>query len=323
LSQLTATDKFFDNTRLSAYKDCPRKYFIRHVLDWSGDGVALPLAFGLSWHSAMDVVWQHYHQCTPQELVQLAMAKFYETWESEGLPIELDVEQTERFTPRTPSVAAEMIYGYITKRKNILEGAKLLAVEQPFAVPLPGTERTWYIGKLDKVVQMENLTIIEHKTTTSYKKDGGFQTAYIEGWYSDSQVKGYQFGGGLYFPGLTQVWVDAALVHKTVHDAFKFVPVAHNSELLKEWIGDAKGWVNRIEQDTEAYKAAGGRLVEGVFPKNENSCMGKFGACGFLNICRTTPRPELLDAPPEGYKEEKWSPFETLGLDKLIEGAKV
>jgi len=316
------TDSFYDNTMLSTYKECPRRYFMRHVLNWRGDGVALPLVFGLSWHSAMDVVWQHYGKVPTQELVQLAMASFLETWEGEGLPTEMTVEQIERFAPRTPSIAAEMLHQYIEKRANIL-GGKLIAIEQPFAVPIPGTEHTWYIGRLDKVTQLEGITAIEHKTTTAYKKDGGFQYNYIQGWYSDSQVKGYQFGGGLYFPGLTQVWVDAALVHKTVHDAFRFVPVAHNSELLKEWIDDTREWINRVELDTQAYKAAGGRLAPGVFPKNEQSCMGKYGPCSFLDICVTTPRPELLDAPPERYKEEKWQPFETLGLSKLIEGAKV
>lgn len=321
---IQTTDSFYDNTMLSSYKDCPRKFFLRHVLDWRSEGVAIPLVFGLSWHAAMDVIWQHYKQVPDKnELVQLAMAKFLETWESENMPIELSIEQIEKFSPRTPGVAAEMLHKYIEKRANILDSAQLLAVEQPFAVPLPGTEHTWYIGKLDKVVQMQNLTIIEHKTTTSYKKDGGFQTSYIEGWYSDSQVKGYQFGGGLYFPGLTQVWVDAALVHKQVHDAFRFVPVAHNFDLLQEWVGDTREWVKRVELDTQAYKTAGGRLSEGVFPKNENSCMGKYGPCSFLKICVTTPRPELLDAPPEGYMEEHWAPFEILGLSKLIEEAKI
>lgn len=316
---IASTDSFFDNTMLSGYKECPRKYFLRHILNWRSAGVATPLVFGLSWHSAMDIVWQLHNKVNDtNELVMLAMAKFLETWEGEGLPAQLDLEQTEKFAPRTPSIAAEMLHGYITKRATILSSAELVACEQPFAVPLPNTEHTWYIGRLDKVIKTEQILALEHKTTTAYKKDGGFQTSYIEGWYSDSQVKGYQFGGGLYYPGLTQVWIDAALVHKQRHDEFRFVPVAHQFPLLEEFLADTKEWVNRIELDTQAYKAAGGRLAPGVFPKNEQSCHGKFGPCSFLNICRTTPRPELLDSVPEGYKEESWSPFETLGLSELI-----
>lgn len=324
MTQLSASDKFYDNTMLSGYKKCPRMYFLRHVLDWRSEGVATPLVFGLSWHSAMDVVWQHYKQVpNVNELVQLAMAKFLETWEGEGLPVEMDIETMEKYSPRLPTIAAEMLHQYITKRSALLGSCELVAVEQPFAVPLPGTEHTWYIGRLDKVIKTDQMLAIEHKTTTEYKKDGGFKTHYVEGWYSDSQVKGYQFGGGLFYPGLTQVWVDSALVHKQVHDAFRFIPVAHQFPLLEEWITDTKEWVRRVETDTQAYKDAGGRLAPGVFPKNEEQCMGKFGPCSFLSICRTTARPELLDGPPQGYMEEKWQPFETLGLSKLIEGAKL
>lgn len=308
---------YYDNTMLSSYKECPRRYFLRHVLTWRSEGTALPLVFGLAWHSAMDVVWQYFGKLSNRDLAGAGAAKFLETWEAEGLPADLSVEQTEQYNPRTPSVALEMLIKYIDKRLDILTNATLLSCEQPFAVPLPGTENTWVIGRLDKVIQYNGqLLVLEHKTTTEYKKDGGFKTAYVEGWYTDSQIKGYQFGGALFFPGLTQVWVDAALVHKTVHDAFRLIPVAHQIPLLQEWVEDTREWVWRIQQDQAKYDAAGG-LGPGVFPKNEQSCMGKFGPCPFLNICRTTSRPDKLDSVPQGYKEERWEPFSILGLDKL------
>ena len=95
-------------------------------------------------------------------------------------------------------------------------------------------------------------------------------------------MKGYQFGGGLYFPGLTQVWVDAALVHKTVHNAFKFIPVAHPVPMLTEWLNDTREWIERLQRDVAKFKLVG-KLAAGVFPKNENSCVGKFGPCPFIN----------------------------------------
>jgi len=282
---------------------------LRHELGWRAQGTALPLVFGLSWHSGMDVVWQFARRMEHGELARAALAAFLETWESEGLPAELDLEQIDQYAPRTPAIAHEMYRNYIDAKWPILREAQLLATEQPFAVPLPGTTDVWYIGRLDKVIDYNGQKlVIEHKTTTEYKKEGGFKSLYIEGWYSDSQVKGYQFGGGLFFPGLSQVWVDAALVHKTVHNAFRFVPVAHQQPLLEEWLKDTRDWVARIARDQE----------RNYFPKNEQACIGKFGACSFLNICRTTSNPEELQEPPSGYVMEKWEPFETLGLQKLI-----
>lgn len=302
--------QFYDNTIVSGYKGCPRYYQLRHKLHWRREGVATSLAFGLSWHSGMDKVWEYAKQAPKKDLVQLGLAGFLETWEAEGLPPQPTMEQAEELGPRVPATAHEMLHKYIEDRWAILQEAELLASEQPFAVPLPSTANTWYIGRLDKVIQHHQLVALEHKTTTEYKKDGGFKTTYLESWNSDSQVKGYEYGGQLFFPGLVQVWVDAALVHKTVHDKFKFIPVGHHPDMLQEWVVDTRDWIHRIEQDNE----------RSYFPKNENSCVGKYGACQFLDICRTTPDPRTLQEVPAGYVVEKWLPFEVLGLNKLIQG---
>lgn len=316
---MKASDKFRDNTQLSSYKDCPRKWFLRHYLHWRSEGTSLPLCFGLSWHDAMDVVWQHARRIPRADLPDLAYARWCESWEEQGLPVEMDLGEIERYSPRTPAIAREMLHAYIDERWTFLQGIELIAVEQPFAVPMPGLDNTWYCGKLDKVFKHQSDPYIgEHKSTTEYKKDGGFKTSYLEGWFSDSQVKGYEFGGSLFYPGLSNVWVDAALVHKTVR-AFRFIPVAHQFPLIQEWVRDTSEWIRRLELETLEFERIG-ELPGGLFPKNENSCMGKYGPCTFLDICRTTPDPTKLTEPPAGYIVEKWEPFDILGLSKLLEG---
>lgn len=112
------------------------------------------------------------------------------------------------------------------------------------------------------------------------------------------------------------MWVDAALVHKKIHDTFKFIPVAHNLELLSEWLNNTKTWVSRVSESKRQQKA--GIPVHLCFPKNEDSCFGKFGQCEYLDICRTCPDPTKLDGPPQGYHVEVWEPFDLLKLDKLV-----
>ena len=307
---LARNSSYRDNTMLSCYKDCPQKFYLRHKRDWRREGTGLALVFGSSWHVAMDVVWTFAKQVPHAELRDLAYAAFMEEWIAGGLPAELTIEQLDQFKTRTPGIAREMLHNYILDRWKILQNCELLACEQPFAVPLPGTN-TWYIGRLDKVIKLNGeKLIVEHKTTAIYQKDGGFQHNYLMSWHNDSQVKGYQFAGSLYFPGLSQVWVDAALAHKTVHDAFRFIPIQHNFEMLREWTRDTAEWVARVEGD----------LAKDNFPKNENNCMGKYGACSYLDICRTTAQPSTLTEPPEGFIVEKWEPFDILKLDELIQG---
>jgi hypothetical protein len=265
----------------------------------------MPLIFGSCWHSAMDTVWGNANSFNQTDLRKFATLKFLEKWEEEGMSAELTLEDIEKLEARTPSVAEEMLAHYIEQRWQILTHCEVVAIEQPFAVPLPGLTDTWYVGKLDKVIKYNGQTlIIEHKTTSDYKVDGGFKTAYIESWDSHGQIKGYEYGGSLYY-GADQVWVDAALVHKKVHDKFRFIPVSHQRGMLDEWITGTVDWITKIESDK-------------LFSKNEESCFRKFGPCEFLDICRHCPEPKNLEGVPEGYKVEPWSPFETLGLDKLI-----
>lgn len=315
--------RYFDNTILKDYKQCPRLYYLRHIKGWRREGTSPALAFGLAWHSAMDVVWQQFGKVNDDLLLESAAAAFDTCWTDQGMPRDLDLAELERLSPRTPLVAREMLRGYLEARRHILEHMTLVACEQPFAVPLPADKLpspAWYAGRLDKVFDFNGMRLVdEHKTTTEYKIDGGFKTQYLESWYLDSQIMGYLYGGALFFEGLEQVWVDAALVHKKVHNAFKFIPVAHQWAMLEQWIEDTCEWVRRIFDDEDKFVTNFG-LGEGIFPKQTESCFHKFGACQMLDICRTCADPSKLEEPPLGYVKEPWEPFNILKLDKLLEG---
>lgn len=312
--------KCYDNTRISGWKECPRAYFIRHELHWRATGTSNALVFGLSWHEGQDVIWQGAQKgASREELVDVAMVAFLNKWEESGLPTNLSIEQAAQYAPRTPEIAQEMYWNYIEEREKILYNCKLLAAEQPFAVPMPGHEDVWYIGRLDKAIEYNgNRLVIEHKTTTAYATATQFRADYIESWYSSPQVKGYEFGGHLTYGQLDGVWVDAALVHKKVHDAFRFVPVSHKFNLLEEWVNDTSRWVSIINKEVDTYRNEG-KLIPGLFPKNEDSCYGKYGTCPFLDICRASSDPTEYDEPPPGYVKEVWEPFSVLGLDKMLE----
>jgi len=318
MTDFTAQSRYYDNSRLADYKECPRKYFIRHMMGWTRDGNAVFLNFGSAWHDSMDVVWKHAKSFPKDELLKMAMLQFNLTWTDAGMPDMEDFQGNEMYSPRTPGIAGEMLHNYIAERSKMLAECTVLSIEQPFAIPLPHLDNIWYVGRLDKVVEYGIQTLIlEHKTTTAYATAGNFRSDWVEIWYSSPQCKGYQFGGSLFYPKLDGVWVDGALVHKKIHDAFKFIPVNHHVDLLAEWVGYTNNWVQRVAGEEEAYKEAG-VLKPGMFPKNEDSCFGKYGTCQFLDICRTVADPTSLPEPPPGFKHEPWEPYSLLGLDKLI-----
>lgn len=326
----TKKSQYHDNTEISTYKECPRKYFIRHVLGWTvsmgndetgnvDKRKAPALVFGSCWHAGMDAVWGAGLNATPEERLELAIDAFKKEWEENNYEYNLSLDEAAALGARNPGVASEMYYNYIDQRGRMLAETNVLGIEQPIAMPFPGLDDTWYVGKLDKVVDYHGIHILEHKTTTLYRINGNFDADYIESWNAASQVKGYQMVGSLYYPDLQDVWVDCSLVHKKVHDAFRFVPVSHSWHLLEEWITDTRKWISCMTEERQQWEKNGRVLKDGNFRRNEDQCYGKYGKCPFLAICSTISDPSILKEPPVGYVEERWEPFDVLKLEKLIE----
>lgn len=315
--------RYYDNTRISEARTCLRKFYLRHRKDWVREGLAKPLIFGLAWHEAMDVVWKlAKSEHSDTELHEIAMAAFHNKWVEEGGPswdiMTPDMQQD--WTPRTPGVGAEMLHHYIKLRRPQIRGYELIGAEVPFAVPLdPNDPELFFIGRFDKVFkdQYGNIIVGEHKTTTAYSVKETFRPDYIASWSPASQIDGYLFAAHMmYGDKVKSVWVDAALVHKTVHNGFKFIPVNRGVAHIKAWLYETLFWVKMIEGEDERFA----QLTQNeeylpAYPKNTGSCSGWSG-CTFRDICTMVPNPAVADLPP-GFKKEHWEPFDVLNIEEL------
>lgn len=316
--------RYFDNTRLKSFRSCPRKYYFRHIRHWVSDEKALPLTFGLCWHEAVDTVWRLASTNWPDDkIVKTAMAAFLSKWEEEGMTPwqDISLEDEKQMNPRTPGVAAEMLNEYVKVRRPFIQKKELLEVELPFAVPV-GRENEMYVGRMDKVFRDPDVGIIvgEHKTTTSYKKGGPFRSDYIESWSPESQIDGYLHAAHMmYGKEARYVYVDAALVHKEVHDGFKFIPINRQLSQLDAWLWETHYIMEEIAHNRELLfeKDHSQESYLAAFPKNTNSCYEYMRPCPYLDLCKMVSNPETLTEPPEGRIVEKWSPFETLELQKI------
>lgn len=317
--------KYYDNTRVSAYKECPRSFYLRHVRDLVPESEKIYFTFGSAWHEAQDVIWQQVNNGALRTgaIAQMAIEAFLAKWTEEKLPAALTLEQEERMLPRTPMVAKEMIYAYIEARQDFIRECELLAVERPFAVPLyPGDDKSnpIYIGRFDKVVKHRNSGIIaiEHKTTTAYKKDGGFRSDWVDSWSPNSQVEGYIHAGRMiYGEAFKGVWIDGALVHKTVHDKFKFIPIAKATSSMDAWLLEAREWIDRIRMDSNRldFERESNKGINSWFPRNTGAC-GSYAGCVYRDICRYTANPDREDS-FAGFVTDKWEPFDLLKIEQL------
>lgn len=322
----------YDNTRLSDWRRCGRYYYYRHIRDWVPDRKSMPLIFGSSYHSAMDTIWNGYEiirdgdKKAVNALVDSAYAAFIETWTESGMPPpqEMSADELEDLGARTPQTAEEMLYHYVDARKTLFSDKtfKLLDVERPFAVPLdPNDPTLFYIGRIDKEFSWRgNVYIGEHKTSSSYRKgDVPFRNGFIDSFSPNSQVDGYLFQGQmLYGEKLAGVWIDASLVHKSVHNGFMFIPIDKQFAQLEGWLWTTHHYIAQIEGNMQVIgeRAALDTNYLAAFPMNTSSC-SNYGGCPYADICRAVANPAKLEDAPAGYKKEHWEPFDTLRLEKL------
>ena len=307
--------KFYDNTQISSFKTCPRLYYLRHVRHLVPEGLAPALAFGLAWHEAMDIVWEMLNDShSPDETLKPAMQNWKKSWEASGFKFDLEMAEREKLGFRTPGVAAEMLVNYMNHRLDFIQSIEIIAIEPPFAVDLYEDENTVnYIGRMDKVVKHREhgKLIIEHKTTSAYAKASGFRTDYITSWSPNSQVDGYAHAGHMYYGDMRGVWIDAALVHKTVHNKFRFIPIDRQFAQLDVWLHETRDWIKRIEDE----KAKSETSPYGGFPKNTGSC-SMYAGCAYRDICKFVAQPRDRDD-FSGYKVSKWEPFDLLRIKEL------
>jgi len=316
------TNTFYDNTMLSCYRACPRSYYFRHVRDWRPDTKASYFAFGSGWHAMMDVTWALADaEVSDIEILEVACKEFDKIWHDEGFESDsIDVDSTSDF--RSPGLARDMLLSYIHTRRQHIKQIKVIDFEKPFAVPLP-IDNTFYIGRIDKIyTDIEGIWIGEHKTTSSYKKDGGFKSNFLDSFSPNSQIDGYMYSGTMnYGKDFAGVMVDAALVHRSVK-AFKPIYIMRAEYNIEAWMWETCYYINEIESNGEALQdlniLSNDYLT--AFPKNTCSCSSYQGydRCKFRQLCKYgNLNPHTWEVVPENYVEDHWEPYDVLELSKL------
>ncbi len=118
--------------------------------------------------------------------------------------------------------------------------------------------------------------------------------------------------GHMLYKKISGIWIDAALVHKTVHNKFRFIPIDRQFEQLDVWLHETRDWSKRIED--EADRQAGSPY--GGYPKNTGNC-SMYAGCTYRDICKFVPKPSDREGGFDGYSVKKWEPFDVLKLEQL------
>lgn len=332
---------FLDNTRISSYRKCPREHLLRHQLFWTVDQASPPLDFGGAFHAGMTEFLRHKDEGA-KIVADAAFAAFEAEWFERGRT--LTPEDLADLHPRVPAVAAQMYFNMAQQYEPWLRRIEVLEIEQPFCVPLfaKGTcpyclvqedHRYWLsdgvkecpfcgapltevylVGRRDCVYREGNeIWALEHKTSSLYSKDHGFQYNFINGFNIDSQVDGYYYTTRMtHGERATGVMINGCLVYRTRQDVFKLLPQRRTTEQALAWFNETAQWVSQLLRKQQEGPEA--------FPRNPSACKTPYGMCSFHDVCRFHLEPWKEEYPPIGYKVERWEPFDEAELLKLLEG---
>ncbi|KKN58690.1 hypothetical protein LCGC14_0549820 [marine sediment metagenome] len=310
---------FKDNSRLSEFKLCPRKFWFHYIQHLVPAYPRYPLDFGSAWHKGMDFLYINFFENGIRgiELGKIAFEGFLQEWAELGHPPEIPIGDEVKFKARTPGTAREMFMNYVKTRTQWLETLELVEVELPFAVPIdPDKPNRWLVGRLDKIIKEKGYHwVVEHKTNSLYSIEHGMQAGFTDMFDPNAQVDGYGYALKMLYGAKSMgVLVDAALVHKTHHDIFKFIPVNKAVGFASQWLEDTIYWWDRVEEAEE------GKHYARNCP---SACRTVYGACEYKGICNYTTGHKDFDEAPAGYKFDKWEPFSFDELKKAMGAEKV
>lgn len=319
--------RIYDNTQIIDAQKCPRFHYLRHTEWLTDENTKIWFDFGAAWHSAMDIIWkQMSDRVKPAVVCDRAFEAWCAEWEDRGRPgpDDLDEDNMVEMGIRNPMVAHEMIHYYVERRSRLFQNKtfRLISVEEPFAVPIAEDGSILYTGRWDKVISLEHVIRgIEHKTTTAYKWPRNLREEYLNSFVPNNQIDGYIYSGkAKYGKKFRGIYVDIALVHKDIHDCFEMLPIERDDGALDAWLWETHYWIGEIERNRQALASV--RSTDpymAAFPKKTASCYQFPHNCQYLKaVCNACHNPMgLKKNPPEGFKAEKWEPFDYLQLEKI------
>lgn len=285
---LPVIDRPMDNTALSMYMTCPRKYDFSMRQHRRRTGAPSPaIAYGTCWHAGLEA---HYKTGGDADAVFMAMAQ---AWEDHG---KIDDHRTlDR---------CWLEYANYLKRWGTVdeEDARTVgfpespAVEISANVEWPGALHA-YAGKIDRIIELQGQYYVEDHKTTS--RMGNYYFSQFE---LSNQMQGYVWIARMLIPEvkILGVRINAHCVLKR-ESKFERQLITFSEDRLQEWAENYNRWIERIS----------GSYAHEDFPGNYSACDGKYGMCQYAEVCSMPPRlrQRVLE---QDFEIAPWNPLEAL-----------
>ena len=286
-------DKIWDNSTISCFQTCRRKYYYQYVKHLRPKVKGTPLIFGSAIHDALDC----YYKNSSREEGAVEAIKLFKTI----------YDTPEGDTLRTVENGVKMLAWYFVKYKH-----------EPFTVVGKPEEGFVYFigdvlygGRLDLPVEWDGqLWIMEHKTTTRLNGN------YFDQYELDKQITGYiialeEFSGRKCAGAIMNVlepWKEVKRVTaktKQPEDHFLRKPLTRSEALKDRFKYNVQAIVRDIRWCHENDEFQESEKKESCFYYNRN--------CPFLQLCQYGENQRIIE---RDYVVEEWKPFETAQIQE-------
>lgn len=301
---ITLLQTAWDNTSMSLFKECPRKYYYVIICGYVPRGSNVHLAFGILYHEALE----RYDRLRARgfshsdAVVSTVWQALKDTWNKDlNRPLDWGDKQKNRYT------LIRTIVWYLEQFKDDpletacrSDGTPFVEVSFRFTTDYVAADNTNFIicGHMDKIGILGGLYwILDRKTSkNSIDGDGFF------GHYSPhNQMATYDYAGQVVSKIQTSgLIIDAAQIMVNFSH-FRRGFSQRTASQRAEWYGNLEGYFYLINKYAH----------DGYYPMNEASC-GNYGGCPFRGVCGKPPedREVWLQA---AFHKRVWDPLVVRG----------
>lgn len=294
-----------DNSKISRFKVCNRRYFYNYILGWE---LTLPnnhLVFGQAWHIAMEHLKLTDYSISNIEEAVRKFEKHYRQYFSSAI----DNDNA----PKNLFGATAGLYEYADRYES--DSFEVLHTEVMAKVPI--SQDRYMIARIDLIARDKKM--FKGVFGMDYKTGQRYSEMWRRKWITDSQMKLYTLVLKVYFEITNKIFgmvIDGTIFYKAIQKdigkrhRFVRVSVMLDDKMLNAWLYDINSWYDQLEmQMLELAGCSKDDNVMTAFPKNEEACTLYNILCPYHSLCCIWANPlKHCQAPPQGFQSKYWNP---------------
>jgi len=299
-----------DNSALSIWENCNRKFLYRVLLSLQEKDERVSLTFGVAFHKFLELY--HAGDFTFQECFEAFCTSAFKKNSKIATTrqVALDNNLLQEYSAE---------FGYILCKKymqqhpldkeyfTILRDSENKPyTETGFALDLPNGIVIGLIDGIGKINTTNKIVVIDHKTTKSQ-----LNNSWKSSFNPNNQMSKYLSAASEYFGQR----INTAIINGIRVKDYKRGDPKENAEKLFDRV-ETERTDAQLEQHMRHVNFQLGQIKQSInigvdgFPMETNSCNGKYGECEYKRLCLAKDDYVIQLLAEGSYREEAWHPYE-------------